>query len=390
MGPTKPAGRTNLWAWARQDRLELPAGSAAAVLSVLEDAVIELDEQGRVLWLNHAGETLLARSTEQARGVPLESLLPSISKSGGEAPRLWLAQDRAEGATWHVVVQRDAEMARQLRVRAISAPTRRGERAGRLLLVRDLTEQEDALRKLEFADRLVLLGQLAAGMAHEINGPLSALFGQAFILKQTLSQAAAQAPLSVRASLHEMVDHVSEMEHSLKHIAEVVAGVGDFSKPRPARALCADLNRVVRWAVRASASELRDRGRVIVSLGELPPVGLDETRLGQVLLNLLLNAAKALDHQKSASNWVRISAFERQSSVVILVSDSGGGMPAETAARIFEPFFTTRSEAGGTGLGLSVSSSIVESVGGTIEVESELGRGSTFRIMLPVAAEASP
>ena len=387
MGPSRTPGRLNGWPRAAQQRVDPSEDRVAAVLSALEDAIIELDEQGRIRWLNRAGEELTRRSSEQARGTPLESLLPSILISGGEAIQPLLEQDREELATWQVVIKRGSESARHMRARLLSVPVPGGGRAQKLLLLRDVTEQEHALRKLEFADRLVSLGQLAAGMTHEINNPLTALFAQASMLKQTLCQAQAEGQLAARISLREMVERVSEMEDSLKHIAEVVAGVGDFSKPRAPGMLCADLNRVVRWAVRASASEMQNRGRVIVSLGELPLVRLDETRLGQVLLNMLLNAAKALDHEKSSSNWVRISAFERRSSVVILVSDTGGGISAEAATRIFEPFFTTRADGGGTGLGLSVSATIVESVGGTIEVESELGLGSTFRIMLPVASE---
>jgi two-component system NtrC family sensor kinase len=241
---------------------------------------------------------------------------------------------------------------------------------------------------LEFSDRLTSLGQLAAGMVHEIRNPLTALFAQALLLKEKLLLTEEQAVKhgAARGSFTGTIECVLEMEDSLKHIADVVAGLGDFSKPRGPQSAGADVNRVLRWAVRASASELRYRGRIAVSTAELPLVALDETRLGQVLLNLLLNAARALDPKKFESNLVSLSALPRRSSVIIQVHDNGSGMSPSTLERICEPFFTTRSDGEGTGLGLYVTSSIIASAGGSMEVRSELGRGSTFRVVLPVAS----
>jgi CheY-like chemotaxis protein len=147
--------------------------------------------------------------------------------------------------------------------------------------------------------------------------------------------------------------------------------------------------RAVEWAVRASNPEMRERGRTVIAVPPLPAVAIDETRLKQVLLNLLLNAAKALDPNHRGCNVVRVSAFECGGRVTIEVSDTGCGISPETAARMFEPFFTTRAEGEGTGLGLSVSASIVESVGGSIDAESSVGHGSTFRITLPLASPST-
>lgn len=371
------------------ERPEPSAEAMTAALSASEDAVIELDEVGRIAWLNRAAEELLSLSNAQARGVPLERMLPVVPYSGSPGLFPLLEQGPEELSVWQGVLQHESQPARDVRVRVVSTPAA-GGRAKTVLLVRDLTEQEGLRRKLEFSDRLISLGQLAAGMAHEISNPLTALFAQAFVLKEKLSRAEAAIYGAAQGRCSEIVEYVTEMEDSLQHIAEVVKGVGDFSKARGQGTASADVSRVVRWAVRASVSEMRYRGRVEVSLGELPPVALDETRLGQVLLNLLINAARALDPKKFTSNSVSVSAFERKSTVVIQVQDTGSGMSPQTAARIFEPFFTTRPDGGGTGLGLSVTSSIITAAGGSIEVESELGRGSTFRVVLPAAPRVAP
>jgi len=369
-----------------QGQLEPSKEVVDAALSALEDAIIELDERGRVVWLNRAGEELIRRSCEQARGVPLESLLPVVPISGGASVYRLLEQRQQEIAVCQGVLQRESEPPRDLRLRLVLAPApTEGGRAKTLLLVRDTTEQEGLRRQLELADRLILLGQLAAGMAHEISNPLTALFAQAFVLREKLSLAEAARRGGAQVGLSSFAQSVAEMEDSLKHIAEVLESRGDFSKARDHGAASADVGRVVDWAVRASVSELRHRGRVAVSAGQVPPVALDETRLGQVLLNLLINAARALDPQKFASNLVSVSVLERQSSVVIQVDDTGSGMSPQTVARIFQPFFTARPDGEGTGLGLSVTSSIISAAGGSIEVESELGRGTTFRVVLPIA-----
>ena len=373
-----------------QGQLKPSERTADAALSAVEDALIELDERGRVVWLNSAGEELVRKSGEQARGAPLESLLPVVPTSGGESVFRLLEREHKEVPVWHGVLKRDSEAPRDVRVRVVSAAAAvPGAHPKTLVLIRDVTEQQGLCRELEFSDRLIALGQLAAGMAHEIRNPLTALFAQAFLLKEMLSRAEAKATRA-HLALSGLVECVAEMEESLQHIAEVVTGMGDFSNARIRGGASADVNRAVRWAVRASAPEMRCRGRVAVSAGELPPVALDETRLGQVLLNLLINAALALDPTKFASNLVSVSVREHRSRVIIQVDDTGSGMCPQTVARIFEPFFTTRPDGEGSGLGLSVTSTIVRSAGGTIEVESELGRGSTFRIALPVASAPTP
>jgi CheY-like chemotaxis protein len=146
----------------------------------------------------------------------------------------------------------------------------------------------------------------------------------------------------------------------------------------------------VDWALSSTARELLLRARITRDMAPVPNVTLSETRLGQVLVNLLLNAAHAIDPGRVGENEVRLRVYSPEPGRVVLqVSDTGHGVPAAMLPRLFEPFFTTKPVGRGTGLGLSVCKSIVEAAGGGIEVESKEGVGTTFSLSLPVARETT-
>ena len=147
------------------------------------------------------------------------------------------------------------------------------------------------------------------------------------------------------------------------------------------------MRRAIGWAVRTTSHELLHRARVVADVGDVPAVRMDEVRLGQVLVSLLVNAAHAIAPGDAARNEVSVRArADEQGSVVIEVRDSGSGMSREVMKRVFEPFFTTKNIGAGTGLGLSIVRGMVRAVGGDIQVESKIGNGSLFRVVLPNAA----
>lgn len=150
----------------------------------------------------------------------------------------------------------------------------------------------------------------------------------------------------------------------------------------------ADVGRAIRWAVRATAHEFRRRARLVHHPACVPPVRADEARLRQVFVNLLRNAADAVPPGRIAEHEVAIAARLEHGHILVEVRDDGCGIAPEHLARIFEPFFTTRPVGEGTGLGLAVCREIVSSLGGEIRVQSQLGRGATFCVVLPVAGDA--
>jgi CheY-like chemotaxis protein len=147
---------------------------------------------------------------------------------------------------------------------------------------------------------------------------------------------------------------------------------------------------VLEAALRLIASDLAQRGRVVRELAEVPPVIGSAARLGQVFLNLLVNAVQALPEGRGARGEIRVCTRCEGEQVVVSVTDTGVGIPEHLVGRVFEPFFSTKPVGSGAGLGLSISHGIVRAMGGTLEVESQVGRGTTAFVRLPAGAAVAP
>jgi PAS domain S-box-containing protein len=246
---------------------------------------------------------------------------------------------------------------------------------------RDLTER----RQAESAQRLAAVGTLAAGMAHEINNPLTFVAANlAFAIDRV-------GALRGDPRADEAARALEDAEEGTRRVARVVRDLKAVSRVDAEERHPVDLRAEVETALKLAQNELRHRATVQEALDEVPRVEASEFQLGQVFLNLLVNAAHALGDGDPASQLVRVATRTAPDGwAVVEVSDSGAGIPAEVLPRIFEPFFTTKPLGKGTGLGLSVCHGIVTGLGGRIEVESQPGRGSTFRVLLPPAAPAGP
>jgi two-component system NtrC family sensor kinase len=146
-----------------------------------------------------------------------------------------------------------------------------------------------------------------------------------------------------------------------------------------------DLRETVELAILSVHGEIKARGRVERDLHDVPRIRASRTAVGQVVLNLLINAAQAMDEEKRSVNVVTVSLKREGDGIVLAVADTGSGIPADVLGRIFDPFFTTKQD-GGTGLGLAISKQIVTELGGTIDVDTVPGRGTTFRVRLPMPA----
>jgi CheY-like chemotaxis protein/anti-sigma regulatory factor (Ser/Thr protein kinase) len=188
-----------------------------------------------------------------------------------------------------------------------------------------------------------------------------------------------------------MGDIVEELADGVQRIVQIVGELKLFARiPESAFSTPVDVNRLMTSAVTLARSELRNRARVEVDLGELPPLPGDHARLGQVFVNLLINAAQAIPPGNEEGNEILVRTRAFDGYVQIEVSDTGVGIPRENLARIFDPFFTTKAPGEGTGLGLAISFDLVKRAGGTIDVESEVGRGTKFMVKLPVREFVPP
>ncbi len=238
----------------------------------------------------------------------------------------------------------------------------------------------DTQRQLTQADKLASVGRLAAGVAHEINNPLTGVLSYASLLRKRLDGDA------------ETCDDLDVIVRETVRCRGIIRGLLDFARPAAPARKPMDLNEVVRRSVSVVMTQL-SLNQVQLSLDlatDLPLVNADVNQIEQVVVNLMLNAADAIGTE--GGNIRAITRLGSTNTIEFLLVDSGRGIAAEDLPRIFEPFFTTKGNQG-TGLGLAVSWGIVEAHGGTLEVQSELGQGTTFTLQLPTNAtieDASP
>jgi signal transduction histidine kinase len=240
--------------------------------------------------------------------------------------------------------------------------------------------RQDAVARAVAADRMALVGTLAGGIAHEINNPLSVVISNLGLLEQRLAGRVDGEVDQLLADTGTAAQRMRDITWDTKILSRPEARADEPARPVP----------VVESALRLVAAELRRRALLDCRLEPVPPVGVSESELGQVILNLLVNALQALPERPSQDNRITVAVARAGERVDIDIGDNGAGIAPETAARIFEPFFTTKAPGTGTGLGLWICRNIVTAAGGTIAVTSQPGQGARFRVSLPVMAVAAP
>ena len=265
-----------------------------------------------------------------------------------------------------------------------------------LITARDVTEKKKLQAQLMVTERVLSLGMMAAGVAHEINNPLAVVLGNlewvAAQLKRLCNEESnALSPAALRAAVQRVVQPIAGAREAAGRVRAIVRDLKLFSRIEEERNERVELTGVLDSAARMAWNEVRHRARFIREYGELPAVQGSEARLGQVFLNLIINAAQAIPEGHADQNEICVRAHVLPTNeVVIEVRDTGCGMAPEVIDRIFDPFFTTKPPGIGTGLGLAICHRIVGSLGGRLEAESQPGRGSTFRVTLAIAESEAP
>ena len=246
-----------------------------------------------------------------------------------------------------------------------------------------LKELQDTRERLTHAEKMAAVGTLAAGVGHEINNPLAFIISNLHYASVEVHDARGEPGGERWKEVEQALD---EALQGADRVRRIVQDLRTFSRMQPERLRHVELHAVLDLALSFADAEIRHRARLVKDYGEPLTVLGDETRLGQVFLNLLVNAAQAIPEGHADQNEIRVTTRRNaQGQIAVEVSDTGTGIPPEVLPRIFEPFFTTKPVGVGTGLGLSICHSYVQNMGGEIHVRSEQGKGTTFEVVLPMA-----
>ncbi|MER2564710.1 MAG: ATP-binding protein [Myxococcaceae bacterium] len=262
----------------------------------------------------------------------------------------------------------------QLNLSVIHDP--QGKPSSVVAQIQDIGER----KRVEAASRLAVVGTLAAGAAHEINNPLTYVLSNVSWATQELKQLSGEKLL---VGTEEVIEALNEAHEGATRVATIISGLKSFARQTSTLRAPTDVAAAMRRALQLTQTQLDNRARVDVQLDATPAVMANQGELEQVFVNLLVNAVQAIPEGRSSSNRIGVKVHVVNGSVVAEVADTGSGMSAGTREHLFEPFFTTKPVGVGTGLGLPICHGIITSYGGRIEVDSELGRGSTLRVVLP-------
>jgi two-component system, sporulation sensor kinase E len=364
------------------------------LFNTIEDGVLVVDEHGRIIYLNHAVTRLLGLQPG-VEGQPIGEVLPEVD---------WDKIARLDTAGGPQVVRHEFEVQyprpRFLRLSAAPLDGEARGGGGVALILHDVTEARQKTFEAVESERVQALTLLAASVAHEIGNPLNALHIHLQLMERQLKKLRAAArrgaeaggpaarPRSqLPAGESEIADAAEKLDQYLavakgeiNRLDYIVTQFLQAIRPAPLQLKLASLNEVVAKTLELLQPELDNRGVTVKTklARSLPAAPLDPTQVQQALVNLVKNAMQAM----TRGGTLTVQTGESMDGVWVSVADTGGGIPPDQANRIFEPFYTTKKK--GTGLGLMIVQRIVRAHGGRIELESHVGRGTTFRLWLPL------
>jgi PAS domain S-box-containing protein len=351
-----------------------------ALIESLPDGVI-VHRGGVIIYLNPwACDALGFASPVEAIGKPLMEIVhPDERRAVAERIRDLLAAGAPAPLREVRLLRKDGT---HLSFEVAAIPTLFDGQPAVLSIGRDLSARKQMEAQLLMADRLASLGRLAASVGHEINNPLAYVLGNVHLMKKELAKLSETISPAVQESLAE---RLAIIEEGATRVRDIVRDLKTLSLGERDGRGPSELHHVLEVSANMAEHELRHRARLVRGKCEHVLVAGTEARLGQVFLNLLVNAAHAIPEGNVDDNEVRIAVRKLdEARITIEVSDTGVGIPPGVRDRIFEPFFTTKTRGTGTGLGLSICHHIVTTLGGTIDVQPNRPRGSLFRVTLPI------
>jgi PAS domain S-box-containing protein len=357
------------------------------------DGIIQVDESERLCFVNRRLAEMLGYEPSEMIGMYLPDLMGPESEAR-MVEHLRLRKAGSKQTVDNTYRHRDGTDV-PVSISGTGLFDDAGNFTGTLGIVRDVTERNKLQSQLMVSDRMASIGTLAAGVAHEINNPLAAVVANLDFIAESMRADEAHGPSPAARDagwlsneIRVPISDAQEAAHRMRFVVRDLKVFSHASGDAPVGPV--DVEALMDASLRMADNEIRHRARVIRQFGGVPYVQARAERLGQVFLNLLVNAAQALPDGHAEHNEIRVATRLDGSRVIIEVSDSGPGIPPTIIVRVFDAFFTTKPAGSGTGLGLSISHRIVTDLGGELTVKSELGKGTTFRVALPVAATLDP
>lgn len=345
-----------------------------SVIEKAGDAISVVDLEGKILYWNEGAERIYGFGKDEALGQKFSDLLyPFDEKARREEENLhhtFMEKIKRGEVVSHVERKIKSKDGREIITSMTISPLRdsEGQITGASRICRDITTLKKAEERLLLAARLSSLGELSAGVAHELRNPLSGIKINMQILARQKDLAEAERRL------------LKSTQEGIDKIQKIIDDMLNFARPKPANFKPENINDVISHSIAIIQDKFKRANISLIFSKEenLPGLFIDAHQIQQVLINLMLNAQQAME--KGGTLTIR-SAHHENGGVKITIKDTGSGIPKEHLHKIFDPFFTTKSE--GTGLGLSISLKILENHGATLEVQSEVGSGSVFTINFP-------
>ncbi|MCC6225370.1 MAG: PAS domain S-box protein [Microthrixaceae bacterium] len=388
----------------RLTRAEMRVALLEDVLAAMDGAIFVTDGSGLVTTVNGSACRLTGLSAGQIVGTSVFELLTCAS---GRQPK-----QVAVGQCEAVIAHTDGTTRPVLVVTSVIRSTG-GERAGFVVVATDISERRQLESDLLRSQKMESVGQLAAGVAHEINTPIQFIGDSTHFLADVITdlirlvdaqgRLVADRPGELPTTLVELLEEVDldfvreeapaaveRTVEGVRRVAEIVGALKRFAHPGRSAVEPTDVNDLVRHALVIAANEYKYVATVDLDLQQMPPVMANPVDLGQVILNLLVNAAHAVaDRERTGGErgHITVTTALNDEELVLVVADDGVGIPPERVERIFEPFFTTKEVGRGSGQGLALVRSVIDAHHGRVEVDSEVGRGTTMTIRIPAGGE---
>jgi len=386
-----------------------------SVSETASDAIISIDETGHIVYWNKAAESIFGYSYFDIIGQPVSCLMHERYREAHEKGLLRIietGENQVIGRTVELSgIRKNSE---EFPIEISLAHWQSKGKQYFTAIIRDVSgrkKAESELKKSQSAilqsEKMASIGQLAAGVAHEINNPMGFMSSNLGTLKKYVAKlmefmdaqgraVAEVQPPETEERLSEArkrlkIDLVVEDVHQLidesldgaERVKKIVQNLKSFSRVDESECKMADVNVCIESTLNIVWNELKYKAEVVKELGEIPEVKCYPQQLNQVFMNLLVNGAQAIEKQGE----IRIKTWNGDRYINISISDTGSGIPEDKIARIFDPFFTTKDVGKGTGLGLSIAYDIVKKHHGEIMVESVIGKGTTFTVRIPLESE---